>query len=176
MRTKLPAVLAAAALAVTLVGPAAQAKVKDSGTSETPCDGGTVTTSPTNLWPPNHKMRTITMQFDTPDNDGDTLTLTVTNITSDEAVDAKGSGHTSPDFTGVGNTDDGVDTAPPAAADPATTTAQVRGERAGKGDGRTYTITVQCTDQNNIEGGAPETGTASVTVTVPHDQRNTHSS
>ena len=45
-------------------------------------------------------------------------------------------------------------------------TANLRAERAGPGDGRVYTLTVQCTDQSH------NSATATTTVQVPHDQRS----
>ena len=44
-------------------------------------------------------------------------------------------------------------------------TAQLRADRMGTGDGRVYTITVECVDS---DGNSVQ---ASVTVSVPHDQR-----
>jgi hypothetical protein len=75
------------------------------------------------------------------------VTITITGIGQDEAVDAKGSGSTCPDALGVGA---GV--------------AQIRVERAGPGDGRVYAIDFLAEDGR---GGACE---GFVTVCVPHDQ------
>jgi len=98
------------------------------------------------LWPPNHKLVSITVDSIT-DPDGDTVTLTVTKITQDEPVNGLGDGDTSPDGFGVG-----------------TPQAQVRAERSGKGNGRVYAITVKADD------GKGSTCNAIVTVGVPHDQ------
>lgn len=43
-------------------------------------------------------------------------------------------------------------------------TVDLRAERSGKGSGRVYTITVECSDASG------NTATKTVTVTVPHDQ------
>jgi hypothetical protein len=43
---------------------------------------------------------------------------------------------------------------------------KLRAERAGKGTGRIYTLSVACTDQYG------NTGTAATTVLVPHDMRS----
>ncbi len=45
-------------------------------------------------------------------------------------------------------------------------TLELRAERPGKSEGRVYTITVICEDES---GNSSE---STVTVTVPHDQRN----
>ena len=98
------------------------------------------------LWPPNHKMKDITVTGVT-DPNGYPVTVTITGIQQDEPVLGPGSGHTDPDGTGVG-----------------TTTAQVRAERSGTGTGRIYFISFQA---QNDHGG---TCTNTVDVYVPHDQ------
>jgi hypothetical protein len=45
-------------------------------------------------------------------------------------------------------------------------TVELRASRSGRGNGRVYTITVQCTD------AAGNVVTKTVTVTVPHDMGN----
>jgi len=111
-----------------------------------PPDCSSVTAEPT-LWPPNHKFRTITLGGAT-DPDGDPVTLTVTGVTQDEALDGLGDGDTSPD----------------AKAGAASNQVQLRAERSGTGDGRVYRIAFEGSDG---EGGTC-TGTAA--VGVPHDQ------
>lgn len=98
------------------------------------------------LWPPNHKLVPISVAGIS-DPDGDTVTLTVTKITQDEAVNGLGDGDTSPDGFGVG-----------------TPQAQVRAERSGTGNGRVYAITFKADD------GKGGTCNATVNVGVPHDQ------
>jgi hypothetical protein len=143
------------------------------GTGSVACNDGNVTWSPTNLWPPNHKMQTITINYTDNDNDGDMIGITVGMITDDQSAsdgsnELKGSGQPTDkqglDWSGTGNT--GM------ASDPgtATTTAQVRAERSGTDmTGRTYTIQVTCSDM----GGSDmenDMQTVDLTVTVPHDQ------
>jgi len=41
------------------------------------CGSGSITWSPDNLWPPNHKLQTVTITY-TGDNDGDTAMVAVT--------------------------------------------------------------------------------------------------
>jgi len=101
------------------------------------------------LWPPNHKFVDITIEGVT-DPDGDNVTITITNITSDEptaSIDGAGGDKHAPDADGVG-----------------TDTASVRAERSGNEDGRVYEITFLASDGIN----EPVVGT--VQVKVPHDQ------
>lgn len=101
-------------------------------------DVSNTTVSPSSIWPPNNKMVDITIGGVT-DPDGDPVTITVTSITDNEGSD--------PDDVVTG------------------TSPQVRAQRYGKGDGRTYTITFEASD-------GTETVSGTVTVTVPHDQGN----
>lgn len=107
---------------------------------------GTVTGGPS-LWPPNHKLRLITLTGAT-DADGNPLATTVTGVTQDEPLNGLGDGDTSPD------------------AMPASAPDQVwlRAERSGTGDGRVYRVGFTVTDGL----GGVCTGTAD--VGVPHDQ------
>ena len=98
--------------------------------------------APAALWPPNHDFVPVAIEG-VADADGDPLSLTVTGITQDEAVDAPGSGNTAPDGIGVG-----------------TATASVRAERRGGGDGRVYAISFSADDGR----GGTCTGTARVGV------------
>jgi hypothetical protein len=102
--------------------------------------------NPTLLWPPNHKLATISITG-VKDPDGEPVTIKVTKITQDEPVNGLGDGDTSPDGFGIGQPQ-----------------AQVRAERSGLGNGRVYAITFTATD--------PAGGTCSATVNVgvPHDQ------
>jgi uncharacterized repeat protein (TIGR01451 family) len=99
------------------------------------------------LWPPNHKLRLVTVSGAT-DPDGNPLVTTVTGVTQDEPLNGLGDGDTSPDaFPG-----------------PASDQALIRAERSGLGDGRVYAIHVAVKDGS----GGECTGIA--TVSVPHDQ------
>jgi hypothetical protein len=82
------------------------------------------------------------------DPNGDAFTLTIDSIFQDEAVDAPGSGNTAPDGQGVG-----------------TSTAQVRAERAGGGNGRVYHIGFSAVDEF---GGACS---GEVLIGVPHNKK-----
>lgn len=102
------------------------------------------------LWPPNHKMVSVSILGVT-DPDGDPVAIVITGITSDEPTASdKGAGGAkhAPDADGVG-----------------TDTAQLRAERSGNGNGRVYEISFIAFDD---KGGECE---GTVQVKVPHDQR-----
>lgn len=110
-------------------------------------DCSTATASPDELWPPNHKLRTVTVGGVT-DPDGDPVTITIDGVTQDEPTNGLGDGDQSPD-----------------AADGATSdSVMIRAERSGLGDGRVYHIEFTATDDR---GGSC---TGDVTVSVPHDR------
>ena len=113
-----------------------------------PPDCTNATASPNLLWPPNHKLKTITVSGVT-DPDGDPVTVTITDVTQDEPINGLGDGDTSPDAV---------------LSSPSLNKVSVRAERSGLGDGRVYHILFTATDPS----GASCTG--NVTVGVPHDQ------
>jgi uncharacterized repeat protein (TIGR01451 family) len=98
------------------------------------------------LWPPNHKLRTVSLTGAT-DPDGDPITTAVVGVTQDEPLNGLGDGDTSPD----------------ASAGTASNQVRLRAERSGTGDGRVYRISFTVTDIH----GASCSGV--VTVGVPHD-------
>lgn len=158
---------ALAVLGIAAIAAAPAGAKGGGGTGTTMCGNGTLTWSPAVVWPPNHKLVTVTLAWNesSSDDDGDTNTLTVDNITS-MGVDDKGAGQPSskqgPDFTGVGNSGSASD------GQPAQTTVQVRAERSGTDKaGRTYKIDVTCHSPDD-----PMDGMASAIVTVPHDMGN----
>ncbi|HKB45152.1 MAG TPA: T9SS type A sorting domain-containing protein, partial [Chitinophagaceae bacterium] len=110
-----------------------------------------LTTSPRVLWPPNHKMKEVTVNYTSTDNCPGPISCHIT-VTSNQPGNGPGNGH-SPDWT---ITDDHH--------------IMLRAERNGNGHGngndRIYTITVSCTDQHG------NTGTSSTTELVPHDLRS----
>ena len=109
--------------------------------------------STTILWPPNHKLQTVTIQANVFDNGGGPTELSVT-VESSEPPDTDGDGNTIPDFYV-----DSVD------SDTGIIELRLRAERAGKGDGRTYTVTITASDDYGNQS------TAQVKILAPHDQR-----
>jgi hypothetical protein len=101
--------------------------------------------SPSVLWPPNHKMVTVTVNATAKDTCG-AATWTITSVKSNEPINGLGDGDTSPDWQITGNH-----------------SVSLRAERSGKGSGRIYTITIQASDASGNMSN-PQT----VTVTVPH--------
>ena len=107
-----------------------------------------IVAAPNLLWPPNHKMRLVNVAVRASDACGP-VRWRITDITSNEAVDGAGDGHTSPDWL-----------------IPRPHAAMLRAERSGPGSGRIYTINVEVSDlANNTTNGT-------VQVRVPHDRGN----
>jgi hypothetical protein len=102
---------------------------------------------PNSLWPPNHKMVPVTINANVTDNCGPAC-WSIINVQSNEPVNGKGDGNTSPDWQILSDH-----------------CVNLRAERSGNGDGRIYTITIQAKDAS---GNLSEPQT--VTVTVAHDQ------
>lgn len=102
-----------------------------------------ISASPDTLWSPNHKMVPVTIAVTATDACSAAVTSRIVAVESNEPEDGLGDGDTAPDweFTGL-------------------LTLNLRAERSGTGDGRTYTIIVECKDAN----GNVTTGTATVTV------------
>lgn len=106
-----------------------------------------VSATPDALWPPNHKMHSITVHVNVTDNCDASPSTKITAVHSNEPVNSTGDGNTSPDWLVTGPL-----------------TLELRAERKGNGNGRVYTITVTSTDD------AGNRSTKSTTVTVAHDQ------
>jgi predicted extracellular nuclease len=94
------------------------------------------------LWPPNHKMVDVTVNYDEVNTCG--ATTCTLSVTSNEPVNGDDDGNTAPDWEVLGPHN-----------------VRLRAERSGTGTGRVYTITINCTDST----GHSESRT--VTVTVP---------
>jgi uncharacterized repeat protein (TIGR01451 family) len=97
------------------------------------------------LWPPNHKMVPVTVNYSIKDNCG--AVTTELTVTSNEPVDGSGDGDTSPDWEIMD-----------------AHRVRLRAERSGSGNGRIYTITITATDS------AGSSSSRAVTVTVPHNR------
>jgi hypothetical protein len=105
-----------------------------------------LTASPAELSPPNHKLVTVTLSPTLSGTCG-TATFAITAVTTSEPIDGVGDGDTAPDLEmGAG------------------LTLKLRAERSGDGPGRVYTIWVRGSD----EGG--NTVVKTVTVSVPKSQ------
>jgi hypothetical protein len=101
--------------------------------------------SPRSLWPPNHKMKNVTLNYTTTDNCPGTINC-VLSVTVNQPDNGHGDGNTSHDWMVI---DDHH--------------VQLRAERSGNDKGgRVYTTTVGCTDQHG------NTATTSTTISVPH--------
>lgn len=99
----------------------------------------TLTATPNSIWPPNHKMIPVTITG-TATGSCNAASCRIMSVSSNEKTEPG-------DWVITGNL-----------------TLSLRAERSGKGSGRIYTITVQCTDaKGNVS-------TSTVTVTVAHDQ------
>jgi rhamnogalacturonan endolyase len=107
-----------------------------------------LSTSKTRLWPANHQMVAVRVSA-TASDAVSKVTTRIINVTSSEAVNGLGDGDTAPDWEITGDM-----------------TLNLRAERFGGGDGRTYTITVEARDEAN------NASTADVQVVVPHDMGN----
>jgi hypothetical protein len=99
--------------------------------------------SPSVLTKANHEMVTVTVAPTATDACGATVTCRIVSVSSNEPVAGTGGGDLSPDWEITGNL-----------------TVRLRAERAAKGNGRVYTITVRCTDTS----GNASTSTVSVAV------------
>jgi hypothetical protein len=106
-----------------------------------------VTASPVVIWPANGQWINVTLSGAT-DPEGGSLQLRIASIFQDEPTDSAGDRSTAIDGRGVG-----------------TSSASVRAERLGNGNGRAYRIMFEVTDQGGLScsGG--------VTVGVPHNPR-----
>ncbi len=106
-----------------------------------------VNADPASLWPPNHQMVDVTINYTAVDNCSPVTNML--SVTSNEPVNGLGDGDTSPDWEVL---DDHH--------------IKLRAERSGKGNGRIYTITITSTDDcGNV-------ATATTTVIVNHDMSN----
>jgi len=100
---------------------------------------------PEMLWPPNHKMVEVTVNYTVTDPCPNTCDLTVS---SNEPIDGTGDGHTSPDWQVIDAHH-----------------VNLRAERSGNHSGRIYSIKITCTNDTN-----KLSSTKTVAVVVPHDQ------
>jgi PKD domain len=109
-----------------------------------------ITADPALLWPPNHKMRDIVLSVDVEDtcDASPHCEIVEDGVFSNEPDDAFGDGKTSPDWIITGDL-----------------TLKLRAERAGRGDGRVYTVDVICVD------GSGNSTTGTITIRVLHKRK-----
>ena len=141
--------LVAAALCTVSVSASGLEVVSPPPTTTPPPPPNCSGVAPTVLWPPDHKMVSVSIVDPT----NPELAILITKIMQDEPVDAPGSGNTSPDA--ILPDPEGTNT----------NTAMIRAERAGPGTGRIYFLSFTATDNTT---GLQCTSTAK--VFVPHDQ------
>jgi hypothetical protein len=104
---------------------------------------GAVTPSIGSMWPANHKMIGVTIAASASDATS-AATCSITKVSSSEPDNGLGDGDTPTDIVITGPL-----------------SVNLRAERSGNGPGRTYTITVTCTD------AAGNAATSATTVSVP---------
>lgn len=106
-----------------------------------------VSATPVMLWPPNHQMVPVSVTVNTADVCDSQPVCTITSVSSNELDNGLGDGDTANDIVVTGDL-----------------SVKLRAERSGKGNGRIYTINVQCEDD------VGNTATGTTTVTVPRNQ------
>ena len=153
-----------AALGVAVPGFAGGNKYPTVAASRDCGDGDVVNwVGPIKLWPPNHKFVLETVTAVAGD-DTEEVMLTLAPTVTDAAGGDGGPKH-DPDYT------------PEEPADAGTGSASVdlnlRAERSGKGDGRTYTIdwVAEFGDKTCTSDDSGDAERAPFVVTVPHDMR-----
>jgi len=99
-----------------------------------------VTVSPNSIWPPNNKLVTVTVTVEAEDVADPAPLVRIYDITCDEPIDGADAEITGP------------------------LTARLRADRDAQEDGRVYTLYIEAIDASGNRS------TATVTVTVPHDQ------
>lgn len=147
-------------------------KSQEKETITVACDSGDelIFNGDLQMWPPNHKYQDLDVTAYDADGDGDEITLTTT-VTHDEYVTewipASEDDEEPEEEVGAGNTQN--DASPFFAMDSGTESVtnehDVRSERSGRGDGRTYTVSATAT----FDG---EECSAEWEVEVPHDMRS----
>jgi hypothetical protein len=102
------------------------------------------------LWPPNHKMVDVTVNYVAAYNCGNGPATCELSVTSNEPVNGTGDGDAAPDWEIVDAHH-----------------VRLRAERAGSNDGRVYTINITCTNSE----GVPLTKTVLVRVSQSSNRR-----
>ncbi len=113
----------------------------------TPPDITRVNANPSQLWPPNHKMVSVTIDVSLTDICDAAPNCKIASVSSNEPQNGLGDGDTAPDWMVTGDL-----------------SLNLRAERSGTGSGRYYTITVRCTDSSG------NSATKDLKVAVPHNK------
>lgn len=147
-----------------VAGPESDNKYPDTTAGKDCGDGDTIDyAGPLKLWPPNHKLQDVLMSAtdgssNPVDGQANQTTLTVT-VSPLDAVGGDGGPQHDPDFF--------FPAGPTATGDPtAKVPFQLRSERSGKGDGRTYNVHADATFDNGTKNCSWD-----MQVLVPHDMR-----
>ncbi len=106
------------------------------------------TATPDVLWPPNHRMVPVEVAAVVADTCDPSARCRILSVSSSEPESGVGEGDKAPDWELAGEMN-----------------VRLRAERFGAGSGRLYTITLHCTDGSN------NTSVTTVSVSVPHDQK-----
>ena len=107
-----------------------------------------VSANPSAIWPPDHKMIDVTVNYDVSDEfTSESDIVCSLEVSSNEPVNTTGDGNTAPDIEIVDAHH-----------------VRLRAERSGTGNGRDYTITIVCKDS------AQNISKATVIVSVPKSQ------
>ena len=100
--------------------------------------------SPSELWPPNHKMTGVTISAAASDRCDPAVRCSIESVTSNEPENGLGDGDTAPDWEITGSL-----------------TLRLRAERSDKGSGRVYSIGLSCSDASR------NVASRTIAVTVP---------
>lgn len=114
-------------------------------TDSAPPDNIILSVDKDTLWPPNHKM--VPVAVDVTGLNNPQASCHIASVSSNEPEEGRSDGRHAPDWQTTGDL-----------------IVDLRAERSGTGNGRTYTITVECTDESARSAGG------TIEVTVPHDQ------
>jgi len=147
-----------------VAGPEFKNKYDDITASKDCGDGDTIDyAGPLKMWPPNHKLQDVAMSAtDGPSNPVEDQANETTLLVSVDVLDAVG-GDGGPQH----DPDVFFPSGPAATGDPtAVVPFQLRSERSGKGEGRTYDIRADATFDNGIKSCS-----WNMQVFVPHDMR-----
>jgi len=126
-------------------GATSQASATVTVLDNTPPQVNGLAVSPASLWPPNHQMIDVEVNYNA--SDSCSAVTCVLTVSSNQPINGTGDGNTSPDWQVIDAHH-----------------VRLRAERAGTADDRIYTITLTCTDASGNKT------VKQATVLVPHNQ------